>query len=137
VTPREANVFLTKAALLDPRMKRLDEEEQADMATMWAETLADVELEAALEAMRAHYRAATVPVMPAHVLERLGVVEVASSPYRDITAEVVAASRARELLAAGVTEAEYQAHATDREWLLEKFGQRDAIEVADENGEPE
>lgn len=68
---REANVLLTQAALLDPRMKRADPDEQAGMATIWAELLADIALTDALEAMRDHYRTQHRPLMPADLLERL------------------------------------------------------------------
>lgn len=86
----EANVVLTKAALLDPRMKRVDPVEQADMATAWAEVLADVPLEQALTAVTEHYRMSRDAIMPADILERVGVVDEPASPYRNITAELAA-----------------------------------------------
>lgn len=64
---REANVMLTKAALLDARMKRVDPQDQADMATEWAAALADVQLTVALKAVRVHYMRETRPIMPADV----------------------------------------------------------------------
>lgn len=63
----EANVLLTKAALLDPRMKRVDPVEQADMATAWAEVLDDIPLLAALAAVREHYRREPRTITPADV----------------------------------------------------------------------
>lgn len=63
---REANVFLTKAALLDGRFRRTPEE-QADMAVAWAEVLVDVTLPDALEALRQHYRAEARAITPADV----------------------------------------------------------------------
>ena len=116
---REANVFLTKAAMLDPRMKRLDPAEQADMASMWAEVLEDVSLGDALEAVRVHYRSSGLAITPADVV-RLAQVEE-PSPWKDITAEIVAESKARALEAAGVTEAEYEAHKDDAAWVRAKF----------------
>jgi hypothetical protein len=64
----EVNVMLTRAALLDPRMKRSDPTEQADMATAWAQVLGDVPLQAALTAVVAHYRDETRSLMPADVV---------------------------------------------------------------------
>lgn len=66
MTPREANVLLTRAALLDGRLRR-EPEERAQMATAWAQVLADVPLEPALEALSAHYREQTRSVMPADI----------------------------------------------------------------------
>lgn len=66
MTPREANVLLTQAALLDGRLRR-EPEERAQMATAWAQVLADVPLQPALEALAAHYREQTRSVMPADI----------------------------------------------------------------------
>lgn len=63
---QEANVFLTKTALLDGRFKR-EPEERADMAEEWAAVLADVPLRAALWAGRQHYRRETRGITPADV----------------------------------------------------------------------
>lgn len=63
---REANVFLTKTALLDGRFRRTPEE-QADMAVEWAEVLVDVALATAVEALRQHYRAEVRAITPADV----------------------------------------------------------------------
>lgn len=67
MTPIEANVLLTAAALLDPRMKRVDPHEQADMATAWAGVLADVSLADALRVLPEHYRVSTDRLMPGNV----------------------------------------------------------------------
>ena len=67
---REANVFLTKAALLDGRFRRTPEE-QADMAVEWAEVLADVEIVTAVEALREHYRAEVRAITPADIIAAL------------------------------------------------------------------
>lgn len=67
MSPREANVLLTKVALLDPRFKRTPEE-QAAMAKAWAEILADVSLDAAVAAVNDHYATETRGVMPADIV---------------------------------------------------------------------
>jgi hypothetical protein len=115
----EANVVLTRAALLDPRMKRVDVAEQADMASAWAEVLVDVELAAALEAVTAHYRTSRDPIMPADVLARAGWEE--PSPYENITAQVAAEQKRRALESAGVTEAEFEQHQHDPAWIRGHF----------------
>ena len=139
---REAKIFLTEAALLDPRMKRVNALEQADMASMWAEVLADVEMDDARAAMRAHYCAQIIPIMPAHVLEQLGVTDAAPSTYRHITDDVLADSKRRVLAAHGVTEAEYSAHEHDADWILAHFSLNaiavaSGLEPTDENGDSE
>lgn len=68
---REVNVLLTNAALLDGRLRR-DAQERADMATAWARILADVPLDAGLDALATHYREATTVVMPADIVTRAG-----------------------------------------------------------------
>jgi hypothetical protein len=67
MTPREANVLLTQAALLDSRLRR-DPEERAQMATAWAQVLADVPITRALDALAEHYREQTRSVMPADIV---------------------------------------------------------------------
>lgn len=120
----ETNVFLTKAAQLDPRMKRTNPIEQADMAEEWALLLGDVPLLVALEALRKHYRLHAVPIMPAHVVEFAGVADPVESPYRDITAELLSDSKIRVLNEAGVTLEEFEEKQHDIEWLRAKFGMR-------------
>lgn len=93
----EGNVFLTKAAQLDPRMKRVVAEDQADLAEMWAAALPDVSLADALSAIPAHYRESRDPMMPADVLRRVEV----SVP--------VLSSRDAWLLSQNVDPAEYDA----------------------------
>lgn len=129
MSPDEVNVFLTKAALLDPRMKRVDPIEQADMAEAWAELLDDVALQAALSALRAHYRTSSDTITPSRVIALTDLVTKPVLP--DITAEVEAEDRRARLAAAGVTEAEYLAHQHDRAWVLERFGARE-LEVGHE-----
>lgn len=115
----EANIVLTRAALLDPRMKRVDLDEQADMAGAWAEVLVDVELAAALEAVTSHYRTSREPIMPADILTRAGWEEPSS--YENITARVAAEQKRRALEAAGVTEAEFEQHQHDPAWIRAHF----------------
>jgi hypothetical protein len=119
VNALEANVVLTKAALLDPRMKRVDQVEQADMATAWAEVLVDVDVQEALAAVVAHYRTAREPIMPADILDRVG--WEAPSPYENITAHVAAAQKLRALERAGVTEADFEKHKHDPAWIRKHF----------------
>lgn len=126
---REVNVLLTKAALLDPRMKRVDEATQADMAIAWADVLVDIKLSDALVALEAHYRESWDPIMPADIVGRVGAPVDPWVSVPDVTAEVVAASRARQLEAAGVTEEEFEAHRHDAVWLAAKFPER-AAEVS-------
>lgn len=137
----EANVLLTRAALIDPRMKRNDPVEQADMAEAWAEVLADVAPADAARAMREHYATETRPLMPADVRAILGLGPLQRDSIPSIDAEVLAASKARVLAAAGVTAEEYAAHEHDFEWVRARFGpvlQLDApTHPFDENGEPE
>jgi hypothetical protein len=71
---REVNVLLTNAALIDGRLRR-DAQERADMATAWARVLADVPLDAGLDALAAHYREETRSVMPADIVARAGEVQ--------------------------------------------------------------
>jgi hypothetical protein len=121
--PSEVNVFLTKAALLDPRMKRVDAREQADMAAAWAEVLDDVSMVSALSALRSHYRSSSDTITPARVIEM--VVLDTKPVLPDITAELLEEDRRQQIAAAGVTEAEYLAHQNDRAWLLAKFAPRE------------
>lgn len=68
MSPREANVLLTRVALLDGRYKRAPEE-QAQMAVVWAEVLADVALDDAVAAVTDHYATETRAIMPADIVE--------------------------------------------------------------------
>lgn len=67
MTPREVNVLLTNAALLDARLRR-EPEERAQMATAWAQILSDVSLEVGMAALQQHYREETRPIMPADIV---------------------------------------------------------------------
>lgn len=67
---REANVLLTRVALLDPRFGWTDEETQASRAETWADALADVSLEDALAAAVEHYRVTRDRLMPVDVVSR-------------------------------------------------------------------
>lgn len=90
MTPIEANAVLTRAALIDPRMKRTNIEEQADMATAWASVLsrAEVTKDAAIDAVEEHYLESKDAVTVADIVSRAG---VSSLPgVEDITAELEA-----------------------------------------------
>lgn len=63
----EAVVFLTKARLADPRSGQ----QEMAKAERWQELLGDVSLAEAMDALDGHQRESTVPVLPAHVLERV------------------------------------------------------------------
>lgn len=67
MTPREVNVLLTQAALLDARLRR-DPEERAAMSTAWAQVLHEIPLKVALAALAVHYREETRTLMPADVV---------------------------------------------------------------------
>lgn len=124
MTPTEANVLLTKAGMVDPRMRRVDPMEAADRAEAWADLLGDVSLADALEAMHEHYQSSTDALMPAHIMDRVAPVDPwAALP--DVTAEVVEESRVQALAAAGVTEEEFRAHEHDAAWLRARFGTRE------------
>ena len=112
-------MLLAKAALNDPRMKRVDPVERADMAEEWAEVLHDVTLADAVTAMREHYASSRESIMPADIRTRAGAVDVGTLP--DITAQIVEASKQRMLAAAGVTESEYLEHTHDEPWLRAHF----------------
>jgi hypothetical protein len=56
-----------------------------------------------------------------HLLELAGVDVLQRESVPDITDEIIADSKARALAAAGVSEAEYEAHKHDVGWLRLKF----------------
>ena len=88
----------------------------------WMDTIGDLDFETAIDALRVFRRTRPGTYLePGHLLELAGVTDEPVSSFRDITDEVIAASRARALEAAGVTEAEYEAHKDDRAWVLSKF----------------
>lgn len=65
----EANVLLTKAALVDRWMKFGTPQELAAAAKEWATVLADVPLGTALEALTAHYATERRSIMPADIVD--------------------------------------------------------------------
>lgn len=65
----EANVLLTKAALVDRWMKFQTPQELASAAKEWAVVLVDVSLDTALEALSAHYASERRSIMPADIVE--------------------------------------------------------------------
>lgn len=115
----ESIVFLTRAALLDPRMKRVDPTEYADMAIAWAEVLDDIPLVVALTALRQHYRVSSDTITPADVVEAARLAAAAVLP--DITDELLAEDMLRQLAAAGVTEAEWRRHGHNLAWVAAHF----------------
>jgi hypothetical protein len=119
----ETLVFLTRAAMLDPRMKRTDPVDQADMAEAWSTVLDDVALDAALIILRQHYRESSDPITPAVIVAGVGAPQD-DYPYPSLDEQLEADARARALAAAGVTEAEYLAHEHDVEWLRATFAPR-------------
>jgi len=64
----EVNALFTRVALVDPRVKRNNPDEQALVAQAWAAVLKDISMQDALEAAEAHYRRSTDVLMPAHVV---------------------------------------------------------------------
>ena len=122
-------MFLTTAGVIDPRMKRVDPVEQADMATAWARVLADVSLEDALAALEQHYRQSRDAIMPADVLALLRIDVSSVSVIPDRTAEVLAESRRAQLEAAGLTEADVAEHSHDPAWLAARFPARELTPV--------
>lgn len=67
MSPREANVLLTKIALVDRWFKR-DADSAVAQAEAWADLLADVSLDDALAAVTEHYRAEGRSIMPADIV---------------------------------------------------------------------
>ncbi len=65
----EANVLLTKAALVDRWMKFGTPQELAAAAKEWATVLAEVPLDIALEALAAHYSTERRSIMPADIVD--------------------------------------------------------------------
>lgn len=90
MSPREANVLLTKIALFDGRFKR-SPEEQAQMATVWAPVLGDVSLEDAMVAVNDHYASETRGIMPADIVSACPV--RSSSWAGNVTEQRLAAER--------------------------------------------
>lgn len=60
-------MLLTKAALLDGRFRRAPED-LAQMAIEWSTVLFDIPLDAAVDAVRLHYRGHAQMLMPADVV---------------------------------------------------------------------
>lgn len=69
VNAGEANVLLTKAALVDRWMKFGTPQELAAAANEWAIVLVDVPLDVALEALSAHYATERRSIMPADIVD--------------------------------------------------------------------
>lgn len=101
---REANVLLTRVALLDGRFKRTPEE-QAQMAIAWAGVLASVPLDQALAAVNEHYAAETRGIMPADIV---AAVEERSDAARDLTVQREMRERDEWLRSHGITPAHWE-----------------------------
>lgn len=93
---REANVLLTRAALIDARLRR-EPAERAEMAIAWAGVLADVDLDEAITAVNDYYAAEKQSIMPADI--------IAAVPVRSASD------------AGNVTELRLQREATERRQL--------------------
>jgi len=95
----------------------------------WMEVVGDLDFEAAMQAVRRFRRERPgVYLEPGHLLELAGIRDEVVSDIPDVTAEILAESRRRQLEAAGVTEDEVRAHAGDEKWLAARFPQR-AVEM--------
>ncbi|MGI0521814.1 hypothetical protein ABY45_14660 [Microbacterium maritypicum] len=91
----EANVLLTKAALVDRWMKFGTPQELAAAAKEWATVLADVPLDVALEALSAHYAIERRSIMPADIVDFAPVLR--SSSYAGNVTEQRLAREQKEL----------------------------------------
>jgi hypothetical protein len=126
MTPEDALILVTKLALIDPRLKRTDPTDMADMATGWSEafTLHGVTLAEALPvAVRVQsMRLSSEPALtPGDIIAALGVSDEA---VPDLTAAHLVRDRARQLEAAGVSESDLVAHRGDPDWLAAHFPAR-------------
>jgi hypothetical protein len=70
MTLDETLELLRQIALVDDRVVRIDENEQAAQLSLWAAILRDVPLAFAGEAVGAHYASSAWPVMPKDIAER-------------------------------------------------------------------
>lgn len=91
----EANVLLTKAALVDRWMRFGTPQELAAAAKEWATVLADVSLDTAFEALSAHYATERRSIMPADIVEFAPVLR--SSSYAGNVTEQRLAREQKEL----------------------------------------
>lgn len=122
----EALVLLTRAAMLDARMKRTDPVDQADMAEAWSRALPDVTLVDALAATEAHYRSSRDAVMIADIVAAVGAPAV-ESPYE----ETHDGSQRAVLETFGTTPEEYEADPAVRKRVAREWRQRE-LEAGDE-----
>ncbi|MFF3190520.1 hypothetical protein [Streptomyces misionensis] len=70
MTVDETLELLSQIALVDDRVVRLDETEQAAQLSMWAAILRDIPLDFAGQAVGEHYAESAWPVMPKDIAER-------------------------------------------------------------------
>jgi hypothetical protein len=123
MTDEETIVLLAFAALLDPRLKRVDDEEATERALAWHLLLADVDVNAARHAVTAHYATSREAIMPADILERVGVVEDPWAHLPDDSIAVYEASKKAALDAAGVSAEQWEANKHDAAWVHATFPQ--------------
>ncbi|MEX1078902.1 MAG: hypothetical protein WED09_07325 [Homoserinimonas sp.] len=105
----------------------------------WLDTIGDLELDVALEALKKFRRERPGTYLePGHLLELSGVLDVPDRwDVPDVTDQVIEESRLRALEAAGVTEAEFEARKHDRAWVLSTFPVEQRQLTYGEDGESE
>lgn len=114
---RETATLLAKVQLGDNRVV------DALVIEYWHDTIGDLEFDDAMAALRSFRRERPGTYLePGHLLELAGVVDDEAGRVPDITEAYVLETKARALAAAGVSEEEWRAHATDRAWLEARFG---------------
>lgn len=96
----------------------------------WHDTIGDLELSAAIDALRRFRRERPgVYLEPGHLLELAGVRDDMPDSWNDISDELLAQSKARALEAAGVTAEEFAAHEHDVDWVRAHFPKDDATAI--------
>ncbi len=88
----------------------------------WFDVIGDLDFDDARDALRQFRRERPgVYLEPGHLVELVGLEEVLPKQLRDFDLEYVEVTKREALEAAGVTEAEWEAHAGDEQWLREHF----------------
>lgn len=121
----QANALLTKAALIDPRLRRTNPRDQAEMADTWSQLLHDVPLsdaETAMMALLRRMQGGDAPILPGDVLTELGV--LGQETVVDLTPRALEVDKRRKLAAAGVTVQDVLDHQDDAAWLADHFPER-------------
>lgn len=115
MTPVEVNAVFTHAAKFDARMKRLNPEDQADMAEAWAAVIPDsVSMVDARLAVEQHYATSRDVLMLADLLELTRAQPDQVSPWEDLTDTLLEARMVRDLKALGTTPEEYRSDPATR-----------------------